>query len=460
LFWFLIMGLDRADNQRLQSTVKTLATLGLLLLVLPLNLGLTSLAVLIAGIGRFRGRLRGQPRAVGGDRQTILISGGKMTKALQLARSFHGAGHRVILVEYHKYWLTGHRFSWSIDRFYTVPNPTDPSYIEALRAIVMQEKVDVYVPVCSPVASYYDALSKQALGCEVMQLDVEQVEKLDDKATFSAIAHSLGLSVPDFERITDRQQVIDFDFSSKPRPYILKSIPYDSVRRLDLTKLPCDKPEQTVAFLQDLPISAQTPWIMQAFIPGQEYCTHSTVRDGELRLHCCCESSAFQINYENVDHPAIEAWVRTFVGRLNLTGQVSLDFMQADDGEIYAIECNPRTHSAITMFYNHPDVAEAYLGRAPLPAPIQPLPTSRPTYWIYHEIWRLVTNLGSVSAIQKRLKIIIKGKDAIFDWSDPLPFLMVHHAQIPWLLLGNLRQMKGWVRIDFNIGKLVESAGD
>ena len=30
---------------------------------------------------------------------TILISGGKMTKALQLARSFHRAGHRVVLVE-------------------------------------------------------------------------------------------------------------------------------------------------------------------------------------------------------------------------------------------------------------------------------------------------------------------------------------------------------------------------
>jgi predicted ATP-grasp superfamily ATP-dependent carboligase len=456
------MGLDRVDNQRFQSTVKTLATLGLLLLVLPLNLGLTSLAVLSAGIGRLRSRLHGQKRAaiVGSGQQTILISGGKMTKALQLARSFHGAGHRVILVEYHKYWLTGHRFSWAVDRFYPVPNPTDPGYIEALRAIVIREKVDAYVPVCSPVASYYDALSKQALGCEVMQLDVEQVEKLDDKATFSAIAQSLGLSVPDFERITDRQQVLDFDFSGKPRPYILKSIPYDAVRRLDLTKLPCDRPEQTAAFLQDLPISEQTPWIMQSFIPGQEYCTHSTVRDGELRLHCCCESSAFQINYENVNHPAIEAWVRTFVGRLNLTGQVSFDFIQTDDGEIYAIECNPRTHSAITMFYNHPDVAEAYLGRDMLSAPIQPLPTSRPTYWIYHEIWRLMTNLGSVSAIQKRLKIIINGKDAIFDWSDPLPFLMVHHAQIPWLLLGNLRHMKGWVRIDFNIGKLVESAGD
>ena len=37
---------------------------------------------------------------------------------------------------------------------------------------------------------------------------------------------------------------------------------------------------------------------------------------------------------------------------------------------------------------------------------------------------------------------------------------MVHHAQIPSLLLASLRAGKDWIRIDFNIGKLVEAAGD
>jgi predicted ATP-grasp superfamily ATP-dependent carboligase len=200
---------------------------------------------------------------------------------------------------------------------------------------------------------------------------------------------------------------------------------------------------------------------MQEFIPGQEYCTHSTVRNGHLQLHCCCRSSAFQVNYEHVDRPDIEEWIRTFAGSLKLTGQVSLDFIQADDdGEVYAIECNPRTHSAITMFYDRPDVAQAYLQVEALAETVQPSPTSRPTYWLYHEVWRLVTHLYSAKQILERLQIITQGKDAIFDWDDPLPFLMVHHWQIPLLLLGNLRHPKQWIRIDFNIGKLVEIGGD
>ncbi len=386
-----------------------------------------------------------------------------MTKALQLARSFHRSGHRVILIETHKYWLTGHRYSWAVDRFYTVPNPESPEYPSALLSIVQAENIDMYVPVCSPIASYYDAEVQKILAphCTVMHVDVETMQCLDDKYQFATAAQHLGLPVPKSYCITDPQQVIDFDFTDAQRAYIIKSISYDSIRRLDLTKLPCDTPAATASFVQSLPISATRPWIMQEYIPGQEYCTHSTVRNGHLQLHCCCESSAFQVNYEQIDRVDIKNWIKQFASSLKLTGQVSFDFIQAtDDGKIYAIECNPRTHSAITMFYNHPDVAAAYLETEPLAQTVQPLATSRPTYWIYHEVWRLVTHLLSPQFVWQRYQIIIQGQEAIFDWDDPLPFLMVHHWQIPLLLWGNLLQPKEWLRIDFNIGKLVEVGGD
>lgn len=440
------------------TQAKTAATLLLLLLVLPVNLALTLGALLRLVV---LWPWRSQAGSLDSP-QTILISGGKMTKALQLARSFHRAGHRVILLETHKYWLTGHRYSWAVDQFYTVPNPQSKGYSEALLEIVQREKVDVYVPVCSPVASYYDAAAQKVLDahCAVMHVDVETLQCLDDKYEFATIARSLGLKAPRSYKITDPQQVIDFDFADAQRQYILKSIPYDSIRRLDLTKLPCETPAQTAAFVKALPISPDKPWVMQEYIPGLEYCTHSTVRDGHLQLHCCCESSAFQVNYQHVDQPEIEGWIRRFAGSLGLTGQISLDFIRAnDDGEMYAIECNPRTHSAITMFYDQPDLAMAYLDSQPVPT-VQPLATSRPTYWIYHEIWRLLTHLWSPAQTWERLQIIAQGKDAIFDLDDPLPFLLVHHWQIPLLLWGNLRSPKEWIRIDFNIGKLVEVGGD
>lgn len=423
--------------------------LAVLTAALPVNLAVTGVALLRSLVVR-------SSVDQAAETKTILISGGKMTKALQLARSFHRAGHRVILVESAKYRFTGHRFSRAVDQFYVVPSPESPDYERALIDIVWREAVDVYVPVCSPAASYYDALAKPALSqyCEVIHCDPEVIGQLDDKYEFSKTAGELGLPVPDTHRITQPSQVGQFDFADRERPYILKSIPYDPVHRLELTRLPLATPAQTEAFARTRPMAENTPWIMQEFVSGQEYCTHSTVRNGQVQLHCCCESSPFQINYEMVDKPEIEAWVRKFVGALNITGQVSFDFIETPAGHLYAIECNPRTHSAITMFYNHPGVAAAYLDEDVLT--VQPLTTSRPTYWIYHELWRLLTQPDR----QRRLGVISRGKDAIFDWSDPLPFLLVHHLQIPWLLLRNLVRGRPWLRIDFNIGKLVEPAGD
>jgi predicted ATP-grasp superfamily ATP-dependent carboligase len=437
------------SHRSLRSVPKTVGMLLLLTLALPLNLVLTMTALLTSAFAASPSAPTSRPR-------TVLVSGGKMTKSLQLARSFHAAGHRVIMVESSKYRLTGHRFSRSVDRFYTVPKPTSPNYETALLSIVRREKVDVYVPVCSPAASYYDARAKAALSeyCEVVHCDPDMVRTLDDKYEFSVLAASLGLPVPDTYRISAAREVGDFDFDTVDGAYILKSIAYDPVNRMDLTTLPRSTAGQTAAFAHSKPISRDNPWIMQAMIQGREYCTHSTVRNGRVQAYCCCESSAFQINYEMVDKPAIKAWVTTFAESLNLTGQVSFDFIETPEGQLYAIECNPRTHSAITMFYDHPGLASAYLDTDV--SIVTPLPTSRPTYWIYHEIWRLFTEPGKLA----RARTIVRGKDAIFDRADPLPFLMVHHVHIPWLLIKNLVQLKDWVRIDFNIGKLVESGGD
>ena len=429
---------------------RNLGVQALLLAALPLNAALTAAALV-------RGCVVRPERAVADQPRTILISGGKMTKALALARAFHAAGHRVVLVEMEKYRFTGHRFSRAVDRFHTVPAPDDDGYPEALLAIVEAEGVDVYVPVCSPVASWYDARAAELLvgRCEVLHGDAEVVARLDDKHEFSRLAASLGLPVPDAHRIEDPAEVADFAFAAHPGPYVLKSIPYDPVHRLDLTPLPRPTTAETAAFAESRPISPATPWVLQGFVEGEEYCTHTTVRDGVVRLHCCCRSSAFQINYEAVDKPEIAAWVERFVGGLGLTGQYSFDFIEGPDGDLRAIECNPRTHSAITTFHDHPGVAAAYLddgGEA-----ITPRPGSRPTYWLYQEVWRLLCDPRS---LPERARTVWRGTDAIFAWSDPLPFLVEHHVLVPWLLLANLRAGRDFVRVDFNIGKLVEPGGD
>jgi predicted ATP-grasp superfamily ATP-dependent carboligase len=430
------------------NLLRTIATLAGLLVTVPFD----ALLVAVALLRRKPPPTAAPPRT---PRRIVLITGGKMTKALQLARSFHSAGHRVILAESAKYRLTGHRFSKAVDAFYCIPEPTAPNYEDALYEIVRYEAVDNVIPVSSPAGSVPDARARYLLDqiCDVAHASEDVVRMLDDKAEFSKVAVSLGLRVPDWIRVTDPQQIVNFEFPPD-RDYIVKRIAYHPVGRLDPPRLSRSTPEHNAALAQWLPISEDDPWIMQEFITGQEYCTHGAAVRGRLQAYACCESSASQLNYAMVDKPEIRSWVEQFVDGLGVTGQFSFDFIEAANGDVYAIECNPRTHSAITLFHNHPQLASAYL--EPGHPTITPRADARPTYWIYHEAWRLLTQRGRLA----RLRTILRGKDAIFTWWDPLPYFMVHHLQIPALLIDNLRRRRGWVKIDFNIGKLVEPGGD
>ncbi|WP_148613453.1 ATP-grasp enzyme [Nocardioides rubriscoriae] len=430
------------------ARARSLAAIALLEATLPINLALVGAAVLRRG---------SRPAVPGGERRTVLVSGGKMTKALVLARLFHAAGHRVVLVETARYRLTGHRFSNAVDAFHVVPDLTSPDYADALLRIVKEEGVDVWVPVSSPASSLPEAQAAELLDghCEVVHLDTDALRRVDDKHAFAEMAAAVGLPVPATHRITDPRQVLDFDFAAHPGPWVLKSIPYDPVRRLDLTPLPRPTPAETAAFVRDLPISPEQPWILQELLAGTEWCTHGTARDGRLLVWACCRSSAWQLTYEQVEHPVIRDWVERFVAAYGLTGQVSFDFMEASDGTVRAIECNPRTHSAITLLAGRPEVAAAYLDDDA--DPVEPPLGGRPTYWLHHELWQA---LRHPSTAPGRLRTIARGTEAVLDGHDPLPFLALHHLHLPSLLLANLRAGRPWLKVDVNIGKLVEPAGD
>ena len=443
------IGPNAAERPARRDRLKTLGMLGLLLGTAPLTAALVApLWLLSLPVSR---------RARAGAR-TVLISGGKMTKAGLLARAFHRAGYRVVLAETERYRLTGHRFSRAVDAFLTLPKETAPDYADALRAAIEAHAVDVYVPVCSPAASLADSRAKPDIAtlCRVIHLGPADCARVDDKHQFSEAARARGLAAPKSYRITHPQQVLDHDWSSETRPFIIKSIAYDAIRRLDLTPLPRPTRGETVDFLSRLPISESNPWVMQEFIAGREFCTHGTVVDGRLTVHIACESSPFQINYDHVPRDDMRDWVERFVAGTGMTGQLSFDFIEADDdGRLYAIECNPRTHSAITLFKGRDGLAESYLGQAD--GVLEPT-GARPTYWLGHELFRLATGHGMPR--WERLKTLLRGRDAVLSVRDPLPFFMLHHVHIPSLLWRELREGRGWHRIDINIGKLVQAGGD
>ena len=97
-----------------------------------------------------------------GDEKTAIVSGGKMTKALVVARHLKAQGWRVVMLETHKYWMVASRFSKSVDRFVTVPVPEQQpeAYYEALMQLAIDEDASLLKTgqICSgnPFCSSWD----------------------------------------------------------------------------------------------------------------------------------------------------------------------------------------------------------------------------------------------------------------------------------------------------------------
>ena len=396
------------------------------------------------------------------DSQNILLTGGKMTKALQLARLLHRSGHKVYLSEVEKFSCSGHAFSACIHKFVLLPDLNEglKSYLSAIRKIVTAEEIDLVIPVASPKVVYFDSEVKKTLKehCQFLHFDMEVLKVLDDKHRLCEIASELGLTAPEVHRITNRNDLDRINFKQPKKKFILKNLSYDPLNRLDRPLIPF--PDQSEYFSK-LSFSEKNSWVLQEFIEGTEYCTHSLVHKGKVVLHCCCLSSDFQLRYKHIDHRKIFDWISSFAKKLSLTGQISFDFIENNKGEIMPIECNPRTHSAVTTFYNSTRLADTYVKPSSLVKydAITPREDARETYWIYHELFELFSAFSATRLIEKT-KLFALGKEAIFDVHDPLPFLMVYHWQIPLLLLTAVFTGKKWLRIDFNIGKLVEPGGD
>lgn len=162
-----------------------------------------------------------------------------------------------------------------------------------------------------------------------------------------------------------------------------------------------------------------------------------------------------------------------FCAKTQFSGQLCIDFLrEASTGQLYAIECNPRTSTCIMQFRGVSSALAAVLtdpiGQT---GPVVVPGDTKEVYWFFHEAWASLVDVcrnilchrrrswdaGVVRAWLERLQ---HGMEALFDCDDPLPFLAMHYEQIPSLLLRLLCSGRRWVGVDLCIGKVVEAEGD
>lgn len=463
--------------------------------------------------------------------RTVLVTGVGMTKGLTLARAFWLCGHRVVAADFDvgscaawTPWKKGRwTYSQAFDAVYSLRRPlvkddmsdeekgeAKSAYIRDICEIVKGEGVDLWVS-CSGVASAVeDAMVKEALDkmssrgegrCACIQFDVPTTSTLHEKSTFIQHTKALKLTVPETFDVTSHTQVLDALASAAKkapgRKFILKPVGMDDANRGNMTLLPLPNQHETEAFVRRLPISRSRPWILQQFIRGgREYCTHALVVSGTVRVFTACPSSELLMHYEALspgDPLAIE--MLSFTTRFaaaagtGFTGHLSFDFMAEEDGDgrtrLFAIECNPRAHTAVALFAQPGErmerMVEAYTSAVDGPLEpfrgkdssnipcrvVWPPADTAPRYWIGHDFvtrgllpWLdLFTREARhpaplVDSVDELVQHALYWKDGTFELWDPWPFVALYHHYWPRAILSSWWKGERWSRLNVSTTKM------
>lgn len=459
----------------------------------------------------------------------ILVTGASMAKGLILARAFHLAGHDVIGADY-EVWsvpVLG-RASRSIKKFYALPKPSEKEgsarYLAELVRIVEEEMVELWVSCSAHSCALEDGQAKavleQRFGVVAIQFDVETTRILQERNLFLPYTRDLGLPIPETHTVTSRAEVHRLlskgaasTQKGRKKQYLLKPVTLENLTRMDLTPLPRRTMSQTYHQVAKTPISASNPWLLQQFIRGKQYCTHALVVRGIIKSFVACPSSDLVLHYESIAREAslnksMFLFTKEFVARASLsggemTGHLSFDFLVDEiptekgvEIVLQPIECNPSTHTAITVAFQgrEYEMVDAYLSAleethlintngSPNPpssfscldcdpsdssgilsSTLTPTRVSR-SYWIGHDIFTfllipllqifspqfsLSTYLGGYVTL---LTHILTWKEGTFEFWDPLPFWWLYHVYWPKVWWAYTVNKTKWKRINISTGR-------
>jgi len=391
-------------------------------------------------------------------------------------------------VETEKFWCSGSRFSKYVTKFCTISDAlTKPEqYVNDLVKICKDNNANFFIPVCAPATEKLDSIVGQqvkSFGVQVLHAPISIFDKLNNKQQFGDYMIEIGLAVPEAFLVESDLGVFQINTILKQRikeggenerwkhKFILKNIEYDPVHRLDLFSLPAEE-KDVEAYLQKIskdgnPITAKRPWTIQRFIDGDMWSSCQLQIDGEVCFFSCTKSSSSCFNWKHDGSDQIKEWNLSFAKKLKITGIFSIDFiLDKHDGIAYAIECNPRLHSLVSLFHANDNMADVIMGHCPQKH-IEPV-SKMATYTTFNELFILLDpayyadinhKVNVLGRLQNFVKTIREGYDPILDEEDLLPFFMINFFQIPVLLYDTYCANRPWKKIDFQIGKVVELGG-
>lgn len=351
----------------------------------------------------------------------MLITSSRAPVTLELIRAFGRGGHTVIATDTQRWTMGSHSRYVASHSVTPPPRQAADAFLDALERIVGERRIDWLVPTCEEVfyvARGYERLSART---NVFTSPLELLAELHHKFRFQQRAAALGLRTPRTALIASRDE-LRTRLPEFPA-YVLKPA-YSRFATQVITNRGPRADQISLAACDPTP---EQPWLLQDFIAGPSVCSYSTLHRGHVTAHCAYAiphtfGGGSGVQFRAIDGAETLAIVERLGAALGYTGQLSLDFIHADDG-LYLLECNPRATSGAHLIDT-----ERLIGG--LTDPSQPTWVAPPGRCRQLTIPLLASAGRQFRLWPGVLHAVLTHDDVIADVRDPLPLL----TQLPMTL--------------------------
>lgn len=310
---------------------------------------------------------------------TVLITGARAPIALDIARSFAGAGYAPHLADSVAPWsakLSPHLRG----RLHQIASPRFAfnAFADDLARLIEQLQPRLIAPTCEEVFYVAAAAARDGYADLVFAPPPATLRVLHSKVAFAAFARDNGVAAPETARVSSKAELAAW--RSRAERIVLKP---EFSRFASHARVRPD-----FATFDAVTPTPESPWAVQTFVAGEEICIWSACLAGEVVAFAAYKplwrlgrSASFY--FEADPDPALLDMTQRLAKAANVSGQLSFDVIRAEDGAIAPIECNPRGVSGIHLFDGGARLAQAFLGEAPLQLPTVAARHLAPAMWLF-----------------------------------------------------------------------------
>lgn len=278
--------------------------------------------------------------------RTVLLTLGRLPKALEIARALHAAGARVLIAEPFVRHLSA--VSRAVERSFVVTAPVvdRARYLAELREIVQREGVDLVVPISEEILHVADLHGTLPATCRLYSMPAAMVRAVHHKGQFVEICRAAGIDAPETYAADDPAAAA----LAARSDYVIKPVAACSGRGVFFFDCGQPLPSRDEAFR--MTGGLEQPVIVQQRVQGDLVSSFSIARRGEVQSTVLYRGAVMQgtvaVCFERIEiPPAVEQWIRRFVAYTGFDGFISFDLIIDAEGRPQGIECNPRATSGI-----------------------------------------------------------------------------------------------------------------